>query len=47
LLRLIDRHGRLRAERFLFAVSYSTQPDVERYAEQHGVVVIPSYLLGG
>ena len=49
-LRVIDRldqHGQLRTERFLFAVSYSTQPDVERYALQHGVVVIPSYLLAG
>jgi hypothetical protein len=41
----LEQHGLLRPERLLVAVTHSVEPQVQRYADAQGVVVLPSYLL--
>jgi hypothetical protein len=41
----LHHHGLLADERFLLLVAYSVHPEVERYAREKGLTLIPSYLL--
>jgi hypothetical protein len=43
----LKQHGLLHPERLLVAVTHSVQPEVQRYADARGVVVVPSYRLEG
>jgi hypothetical protein len=43
----LERHELLHPERLLVAVPHSVEPQVQRYADAQGVLVVPSYLLEG
>jgi cytosine/adenosine deaminase-related metal-dependent hydrolase len=43
----LEQHGLLRSERLLVAVTHLVRPQIQRYADSRGVVVVPSYLLEG
>jgi hypothetical protein len=43
----LEQHGLLYPKRLLVAVTHSVRPEVQRYADARGVVVVPSYRLEG